>query len=90
MTDKSTGGAAFPSQQSQCHDGTWNQTYANDMTLRDWFAGQALANQKICTGTAPDYQITYWFGRNRTAITSTEICAKQAYEYADAMLEARK
>lgn len=37
------GGPAYPSQQGECADGTWNQTYEQGMSLRDWFAGQALA-----------------------------------------------
>ena len=59
------------------------------MTLRDWFAGQALANPSISTGTAPDYLLRRWFGE-RGGIMPWEIAAKQAGEYADAMLEARK
>lgn len=34
MTDKNTGGTAFP---------TDNEYLTSGMTLRDWFAGQALA-----------------------------------------------
>jgi len=36
------GGPAFPSEQGHTPFGTWNQTYESGMTLRDWFAGQAL------------------------------------------------
>ena len=42
-----TGGPAFPSEQGECQDGTWNQTYDSGMSLRDYFAGQALAG--ICS-----------------------------------------
>lgn len=59
------------------------------MTLRDWFAGQALANPTICTGTASEWQLADWFG-NRTGIYSWEIAARQAGQYADAMLAARE
>lgn len=43
MTDgtKNTGGPAFPVTAGQ-------SVYAHGMTLRDWFAGQALANPEIC------------------------------------------
>ena len=34
---------AFPSEQSETMDGSWNQTYTSGMTLLDYFAGQALA-----------------------------------------------
>ena len=31
---------AFPSEQSECQDGTWNQTGASGMTYRQWLVGQ--------------------------------------------------
>ena len=58
------------------------------MTLRDWFAGQALANPAICTGTTPEWQLAKWFG-NRTGVHREEIVAKQARVFADAMLAER-
>ena len=39
MTQKKTGGPAFP----PTHD---PNTHESGMTLRDWFAGQALANPR--------------------------------------------
>lgn len=42
-TPKDNGGQAFPGEQDRCPNGTWNQTWDPGMTLRDWFAGQALA-----------------------------------------------
>jgi hypothetical protein len=58
------------------------------MTLRDWFAGQALSNPALCTGTAPDYELRRWFGE-RGGVTKAEIVAAQAYDHADAMLAQR-
>lgn len=58
------------------------------MSLRDWFAGQALSNPHICTGDACQWDYRKWFGE-RGGVTKWEICAAQAYEYADAMLRAR-
>ncbi len=58
------------------------------MTLRDYYAGQALANSAICTGEAKGYQLTAWFGP-RTDIMRHEIVAKQAFDHADAMLLSR-
>lgn len=57
--------------------------------LRDHFAGQALTNAAICTGTAPDYDIRAWFGE-RGGITRAEIVSAQAYSFADAMLTRRR
>jgi len=63
------------------------------MSLRDWFAGQALAGMLSADGNDPR-----WTGRD----TSTEYqqgggkwidpmgVARQAYEIADAMLKARE
>lgn len=58
------------------------------LTLRDWFAGQALANSAICTGVARDYQLVAWFG-DRGGIRREEVVAAQAHEFADAMIAAR-
>ncbi len=85
MSDKDNGGSAFPLNASDA----WGGPVAG-MTLRDWFAGQAIANFAICTGKAEEYELTAWFGPHRTGITRAEIVAKQAYAYADAMLEVRK
>lgn len=49
------------------------------MTLRDWFAGQALTG--ILAACSPGYEYT---GSN-AAIS----CANDAYRHADAMLTAR-
>lgn len=66
MSKKQDGGPAFP---------TLNGTkYDSGMTLRDWFAGQALAGIKAYPETTGEQ------------IFVAEIC----YEIADEMLEARK
>ena len=45
MTDRiEDGGAAFPTEPR----GTVHGRRYDGMTLRDWFAGQALANPDIC------------------------------------------
>lgn len=47
------------------------------MTLRDWFAGQALANPDLSTRTDSD------------ALTAEQRTSVRAYRYADAMLAER-
>ena len=69
---------AFPSEQGTHQDGTWNQTYDPGMSLRDYFAGQALAG--LCS--AQDSHGT-WQGDN-------EATAEAAYELADWMMDERE
>jgi hypothetical protein len=57
------------------------------ITRRDHFAGQALANAAICTGVANEWELKGWFG-NQGGITRYQIAAKQALEYADALMTA--
>ena len=68
------GGPAFPVQSIYSED---HGTNSRGMTLRDWFAGQALAGMLI------NYT-TQKFG------VGEETCAKGAYLFADAMLAARE
>lgn len=86
MPDRPENPPAFPNFE-QSDDGTGFCRFEG-MLLRDWFAGQALANPAICTGTAPDWQLRSWFGE-RGGLMPWEIGAKQAGAYADAMLLAR-
>ena len=67
MTDRHDGGPAFP-RNGQDHLDT-----QDGMSLRDWFAGQAL-NKGVVNG---DWD------------SSIQWRAKSAYEMADAMLAAR-
>lgn len=59
------GGPAYPSEQGHCPNGTWNQTYDSGMSLRDYFAGQAL----IAHGSHP---------ANERVERVAEWCYKQA------------
>ena len=66
------GGPAFPSEQTETHDRGWNQTLERGMSLRDWFAGMALCGKMIeC---------------KQTSLLARRYTAKEAYEFADAML----
>ena len=82
MSEIDDGGAAFP--RDDFHRGI------PGMSLRDWFAGQALANPSICTGKADNWELTAWFGPHKIGIKRAEIIAKQAGEYATAMIADRR
>jgi len=71
MTEMNTGGAAFPR--------AWSGGYAEQdgMTLRDYFAGQALKGR--LASEAPD------FLESKDKQDTADVC----YAYADAMLKAR-
>jgi hypothetical protein len=68
MSNTDTGGPAFPT-------GTGVTPYNPGMTLRDYFAGQALASVNLGIGVTDDFY-------SRTA--------KHCYALADAMLKARE
>jgi hypothetical protein len=78
--------SAFPSEQHETLDGSWNQTFDPGMSLRDWFAGQALPGvlmqsaQLIATGM---------FESKTGADLNEADFAEQAYAFADAMLSTR-
>lgn len=78
------GGPAFPIPS----DGRTHGTEPG-MSLHDYYRGQALANSTLCTGTAPEWQLAAWFGSG-AGITREQIVARQATEYAKALLATRK
>ncbi len=85
MSKENDGGPAYPfGQISELTGQPINGFFAPGMSLRDWFAGQALAGMLA--------------GKDRELIGQVvadtkgeidETCAKWAYKQADAMLEAR-
>jgi len=70
---KNDGGAAFP------RDGVCGEVVPqHGMTLRDYFAGQALAGQALLIASPRD------------SLDCHAVAAESAYAYADAMLEVRE
>lgn len=65
------GGQAFPMAAGTPTEGQW----VDGMSLRDWFAGQALAGILAGSPDLPESRAGF---------------AKTAYEFADAMLAARR
>lgn len=63
---KDDGGPAFPIFHAQ-----FRGAITPGMSLRDWFAGQALSNPAICNGDVDDQQIGKWFGQRH--VTEFEI-----------------
>ena len=80
MPDLDDGGPAFPGEQGHIPDGTWNQTWDPGMSLRDWFAGQALASLDREAVSA---------AARATGRGAMECAAQLAYDFADAMLAER-
>lgn len=52
------------------------------ITRKEMLLAAAIANPNICTGTAKEYEINNWFGKERTCITKEEILLKQAEQFA--------
>lgn len=84
MSEKN-GGSAFPVHeiQSEYRDGRYHDVWRpqDGMSLRDWFAGQALSG--LLAAEAHEQAIGY------TPDRATEMAGK-AYGLADAMLKARE
>ena len=80
-TPSNDGGSAFPLINDHTHPTTIN----NGMTLRDYFAGQAL-NGMISGDAQPYISIK----ESADGIVQEGETASRAYRYADAMLAARE
>jgi len=84
MNPDDTGGSAFPCEQHELQDGTWNQSFDPGMSLRDYFAAHAmqglLAHPKCGEEGHTD----------QDSEERTECVADEAYAVADAMLAARR
>lgn len=79
---KDTGGPAFPHMMAVGH-----RDYAEGLTLRDWFAGQALS---AMISKSPFFDTKGENGKKMTDILQFRAdIAASAYQYADAMLAER-
>lgn len=83
MADRTDGGAAFPTTLWEERAGVQYGTPHPGMSLRDWFAGQALAG--ILAFPHEDHPVT---GGGMSAVAAHY--ADIAYAYADAMIAAQK
>ena len=76
MDEQKTGGPAFPVTIDDVRDfSAYGDNNLTGMTLRDWFAGQALNGLLATFGKQAETRDGY---------------AKEAYHYADAMLAERQ
>ena len=73
MSETNTGGPAFPVSAG-------HEVYSSGMTLRDWFAGQALAGMVEIAGRAP------MEASDAGAHKNLANAARLAYAFADAMI----
>lgn len=73
-TPQNNGGPAFPIPTLEREYWDRKQGEPNGMSLRDWFAGMALQGALACPGNSGKFADF----------------ASDAYQYADAMLAARK
>jgi len=76
MSETNDGGRAFPAHVQYLHSGGTGDEYFPGMSLRDWFAGQAM--QAMMTNDA------------RRMDWKDETVSLWSYEMADAMIEARE
>lgn len=81
--DIKDGGPAFPHMMAAGH-----RDYAAGLTMRDYFAVQALASG-AARSELPEYDLRSLFGPTRTGIKREDILAADAYRIADALLERR-
>ncbi len=65
----------------------------SDMSLRDWFAGQALPavlNALHATGGASDELVAELFGNPELDVRNEQVAAALAYAIADEMMRVRE
>ena len=78
MSEVNHGGQAFPGEQGYTPQG-WNQTYESGMTLRQWYAGQAI-NALMLTQVESAK-------RGNVAENAIKELVENAFEIADALIK---
>jgi len=91
MSNIDDGGPAFPRASAATPSGIVVDTGAPGMSLRDWFAGQALAGDLAAMGSTDTrlFQLRMKVAEIE-GVTMAAVCAGEAYVQADAMLAARE
>jgi len=79
MSAKNDGGPAFPLQIAPLPD----SEIQCGMSLRDWFAGQALQ------GLMSNYELLKMLDEQSPKLPTRHVAAQHAYGFADAMLKER-
>lgn len=88
MSNIDTGGPAFPTPAVIDHDtGEVAIDVVPGMTLRDWFAGQAM--QWVIDAYVNNTEELFDFG-NRSDMTPSQYVATVAYELADDMIAEKR
>lgn len=86
MSKEENGGSAFPHHHNMAvmtDNGTLKTFGEEGLTIRDWFAGKALQGM-CCNGFLPCHEA------GESCDFSPVGYSKNAYDMADAMLQARK
>ena len=85
MNNIETGGSAYPfTENNYIGDGMYEESINEGMTLRDYFAGQALTGL-LANGELEKYRKEFNCGAEQECSIISEICG----EYADAMIKER-
>ena len=82
------GGPAYPCEQGETQDGTWNQTFEPGMTLRQWYAGKALAFLGDSNSTGEVAEVAFYAFKVADAMIAHERREREEQEKANATPDA--
>lgn len=94
MSEKATGGSAFPETTTNAGCTEYGQQYSNTysyggMTLRDYFAAKFAHAEMVTAGALPDPARDLIAAASRANRTIEQQVAFNAYKLADAMIAER-